>query len=166
MKRFLIALIAAGLMLIPRVARADDGLQLNGLGMPKKEEKVHHDFVNTNAWEIHGDAASSSITGKLVVSCFTDDLDEFKMSLKGLKPNAVYTVWLATSLKETAGRAGVGAPPFKIKTGGGDSVSYQVPLHTCPLTEYRWLEIRYHPDGDPTHLDNSERVVKLRLLAQ
>ena len=131
-----------------------------------KPIKAVHDFVTTTSWKIEPEPGGPPIRGRLTISCYADDRDEFKLELAGLTPRSVHTVWFATSLKETAVRGGVGKPPYQNKSTGGGNLGLQCLVEKCPLSEWKWLEVRLHPDGDPTHMDGSVRVVKVRLLAQ
>lgn len=160
--RRLVILALALFSLLSTAVGAEEGGSYNPdpFNRHKKEDKDHN-YVNTQQWGV--EAVVEGVTGTVKMVCYTDDKDEFKMELKGLKPKSVYTVWFTTSLKETAMRAGLGEAPHSFKVGGGSEKTYQVPLSVCPLKDYKWLEVRLHPDGDPTNLAGSERVLKVRL---
>lgn len=160
MKRNLMVLLPC-LALLVLTMRAVESAPVLG-----KPIKPRHDFVTTTTWTVEPESGQPTIRGRVSVACFADDRDEFKIELQGLKPNAVYSVWLSTSLKDTAVRGGIGKAPYTRKSTGGGSMTVECPLEKCPLTEWKWLEVRYHADGDASHVQQSTRVAKVRLLAQ
>lgn len=160
MKKSLLVALAC-LSLLVFVVRQADSKPI--LGDPMKPK---HNFLNTSTWEVASEPGGRPVRGKLTVTCYADDKDEIKLSMSGLAPNAVHTVWLATSLKETAVRGGVGTAPYQYKSTGGGNLGLVCLLEKCPLTEWKWLEVRMHPDGDPTHIQESVRVARVRLLAE
>lgn len=161
MRRLVIAALA--ILILSAAAWADGGF----INSPynKKPEK-EHTFVNTSEWDLESVLEGVDVKARLKLTCYDDDRDELRIDFSGLQPNSVYTVWLVTSMKDTAMRAGLGDAPHSFKTAGGGGKLFQVPMKICPLVEYKWLEVRLHPDGDPTHMDSSVRVAKVRLLAQ
>lgn len=167
----LIALMAAFVALAPVLAQDED--EEEG---PKpfiknpanaREPKEHHDVVNTSVWTFQPeDESDTKLKGTARVTCFSDDKDQFRLDVNGLKPKSVYTVWFVSSLRKGSERAGIGNEPYSFKTGGGGSKIYQAPLTTCPLIKFKWVEIRIHPDGDPKNVESSFRVLKARMIAE
>ncbi|MBM3460666.1 MAG: hypothetical protein FJX76_01035 [Armatimonadetes bacterium] len=162
MRRLVGFAVLALMVLVGLHASWADGVEFGPTN--KQEKKEHHDFVNSNVWEIVAEPDAPKLKGKLKLSCFSDDKDEFRLELSGLEPGKVYTVWLTSSLKPTAERAGAG-PKHDFKAGGGGGVLFQAPLTTCPLTAFKWVELRVHPDANATRFEDSVRVGKIRLLA-
>ncbi len=85
---------------------------------------------------------------------------------KGLKPNAVYTVWFVNmdaKMKPKA-HAGVGKAPFMFKTDSLGRGSYSAPLNESPFGKWQVVMIMLHPNGDPTDMKNAMGALKAKLM--
>jgi hypothetical protein len=129
-----------------------------------KAPKKHHDFVNSETWTLE-DVGDCKADGVVTLTCYSDDKDNVLLKLRHLPKHSVFTAWVASSMKDEAKTAGLGDKPFSFKTGNSDSLEWGRMTEDCPLAGYRWIVIRQHPDGDPTHLDNSVVILKAHMLA-
>ena len=85
---------------------------------------------------------------------------------KGLKPNAVYTVWFVdmdANMKPKA-HAGAGKSPYMFKTDSSGAGTYESRLKASPFGEWQMLMIMLHPDGDPTHMKNAVGALKAKIM--
>jgi hypothetical protein len=154
----------------PQVVRAE-GFEVGGdtkfnrNNGPKNEP---HRFLSTSEWAIQRDNRDDApqVSGKVSLSCYADDKDDFLLDLDGLKPATRYTVWLVSSLRAGAERAGIGPEPFAATTNDKGHLHLGAPLTKCPLAAYRWIEVREHADGKVTNLDNSVRVARARMIGE
>lgn len=163
----------ASLLLFPSSTASAQDDDDGGNGKPfikpaynAKPPQEHHESIADSVWKLEPPEEGSKARGTVRLECYSDDKDAFRMDVQGLDPKKVYTVWFVSSLKDGADRAGIGKEPFKFKSTGGGKALYQAPLSTCPLISWKWVEIREHPDGDPTHIEQSVRVLKARMQPQ
>ncbi len=73
---------------------------------------------------------------------------EITITVKGLKPNGVYTAWFVT-MKPKMDMAGVGTPDYVIKIDGKGAGSYTATVPAAELAKWQLIEIAYHKTGDP-----------------
>jgi hypothetical protein len=77
--------------------------------------------------------------------------NSFSAEAKGLRPNAVYTVWFV-NMKPKKQEVGVGQPPYMFKTNAEGSGSYSASLSTSPFGKWEAVMIVLHPKGDPMNM--------------
>ncbi len=85
---------------------------------------------------------------------------------KGLKPNAVYTVWflnMDANMKPTA-HVGAGKAPYLFKTDSLGRGSYSAPLNESPFGKWQMVMIMLHPNGDPKDMKNAMGALKAKLM--
>jgi hypothetical protein len=85
---------------------------------------------------------------------------------KGLKPNAVYTVWFVSmgeNMKSSA-HAGAGTPPYMFKTDSSGAGTYDSGLKASPFGKWQMLAIMQHPDGDPTNMKDAVGTLSAKLM--
>ena len=85
------------------------------------------------------------------------------ITAKGLKPNAVYTVWLV-NMQPTMTMAGAGAPPYDFKTDANGNAKYTANLSESPVGKWQAIFIVRHPSGDPKAMDKKEDALMGKLM--
>lgn len=85
------------------------------------------------------------------------------ITAKGLKPNAVYTVWLV-NMQPTMTKAGAGKPPYDFKTDAQGSAKYAADLGESPVGKWQAIFIVRHPTGDPKTMDKMEDALMGKLM--
>ncbi len=85
------------------------------------------------------------------------------ITTKGLKPNAVYTVWLV-NMQPTMTKAGAGTPPYDFKTDANGNAKYTTNLTESPVGKWQALMIVRHPSGDPKAMDKMEDALMGKLM--
>jgi hypothetical protein len=83
---------------------------------------------------------------------------------KGLRPNAVYTVWLV-NMKPKEQKAGAGKPPYTFRTDSQGVGSYSSSLSGSPFGKWQMLMIMLHPSGDPTDMKNMVGALSTKIPA-
>ena len=111
-------------------------------------------FIATFSW-----AAEQKVTlkagpdgkgasGDVVITDSASGQKEIAITVRGLKPGVVYTVWLVT-MKPKMDMMGVGTPDFVIKIDGKGSGTYTATVPAAELAKWQLIEIASHPTGDP-----------------
>ncbi len=80
-----------------------------------------------------------------------------------LKPNSVYTVWLVNTNTDAYGKAGrrpLGIDTNSFRTDGAGNGRYATTANEYDLEYWRFIEVDYHPDGDPRNTKDMEIVLK------
>lgn len=85
------------------------------------------------------------------------------ITAKGLKPNAVYTVWLV-NMQPTMTKAGAGAPPYDFRADAQGNARYTADLNESPVGKWQALMIVRHPSGDPKAMDKMEDALMGKLM--
>ena len=85
------------------------------------------------------------------------------ISAKGLKPNAVYTVWFVT-MQPSMSKAGAGAAPYSFTTDGQGNATYKAELSESPVGKWQAIFIVRHPSGDPTDMARMEDALMTKLM--
>ncbi len=76
-----------------------------------------------------------------------------------LKPNSIYTVWLVNE-NPRDGAYALGLDTNFFKTDGKGNGRYVTTIHEYTLQYWRFIEVNYHPNGDPN--DSKEMVEELK----
>ena len=79
--------------------------------------------------------------------------ENISIQTKGLKPNAVYTVWFV-NMKPKKHEAGAGEAPYMFKTDSYGNGTYSARLKESPFGNWKMLMIVLHPSGDPKGMKN------------
>jgi hypothetical protein len=85
------------------------------------------------------------------------------ITAKGLKPNAVYTVWFV-NMQPTMTKAGAGTPPYDFRTDAQGNGKYTASLGESPLGKWQAIFIVRHPSGDPKAMDKMEDALMGKLM--
>jgi len=101
----------------------------------------------------HGKGAS----GSAVVVDKGGDKKDVSITLKGLKPGAVYTVWLV-NMKPKMDMAGLGAGDFSFRSDDKGHASYTATIDAAEFSKWQLIEIAYHPSGDATNMKEMENT--------
>lgn len=101
----------------------------------------------------HGKGAS----GSAVVADKGGDKKEVAITLKGLKPGAVYTVWLV-NMKPKMDMAGLGAGEYSFRSDDKGNASYTATIDAAEFSKWQLLEIAYHPSGDAKNMKEMENT--------
>lgn len=163
-------LALAALLLFGSPAAWSDGFSVDGMrnGTSSSDQSARHVSQSYSDWAVQSDLPEGApqLKGKVSVSCFADDKDDFTLDIDGLKPKAMYSVWLVTSMRSSADRAGVGPEPFTALADAKGHLHLGAPLKSCPLVRYKWVEVREHADSNPANLDASVRVARVRMIGE
>ena len=101
------------------------------------------------------------VQGEVVIRDNGQDRKEITINATGLKPNAVYTVWLVSMkpsliplVKPKMEKAGLGEGDYSFKSDDTGNGHYAGAISTTELEKWEMLKIAHHPDGDPTNMKN------------
>jgi hypothetical protein len=130
-----------------------------------------HQHYTTNKWDVVPLDKDSPVKGICILDCYTDELDEVHLELRGVRPNGVYSVWLTRrESPEVIARASVGiawegkaAADATFVGRPNGTANFHGCLHNCPLGTWKTLEIRYHPDKNGKNVETSVLIVKIPL---
>jgi len=92
------------------------------------------------------DKAGQGAKGEVVIADGKAGQKEITISMTGLKPNSVYTVWLV-NMKPKMDMLGVGTGDYLFKSDGKGIGNYTATISNAELEKWEMLEIAYHPDG-------------------
>ena len=163
-------LTLTALLLLCSPGAWSDGFSVDGMrnGTSNSDQSARHVNQSYSDWAVQVERhdGAPQLTGKASVSCFADDKDDFTLDIDGLKPKAMYSVWLVTSMRPSAERAGVGPEPFTTLADAKGHLHVGAPLTSCPLVHYKWVEVREHPDSNPANLEASVRVARVRMIGE
>ncbi len=76
---------------------------------------------------------------------------EITIAADGLKPNAIYTVWVV-NMKPKMEMAGVGSGDYSFKSDGSGRGQFTGTFPAAELATWQMLEIAYHPDSNPKNM--------------
>jgi len=102
------------------------------------------------------DKAGQGAKGEVVIADGKAGQKEITISMTGLKPNSVYTVWLV-NMKPKMDMLGVGTGDYLFKSDGKGIGNYTATISNAELEKWEMLEIAYHPDG------NAKNMKKLQI---
>jgi hypothetical protein len=133
-----------------------------------------HTQVTYNKWKLQATPDGGKLQGTVRLDCYSDEYDQVFLKVKGLQPHAKYTVWLVNTEKgEAIERAGVArhwtgdeASEFFFVSEEDGQGFYNGWLTRCPLGKWKYLEVRYHPNGNVKDLDRSVVVAHARMLGR
>jgi hypothetical protein len=93
------------------------------------------------------DKAGQGAKGEVVIADGKAGQKEITISMTGLKPNSVYTVWLV-NMKPKMDMLGVGTGDYLFKSDGKGIGNYTATISNAELEKWEMLEIAYHPDAN------------------
>jgi hypothetical protein len=96
---------------------------------------------------LKADKAGKGATGEVAIVDAKAGQKELTITIAGLKPNSVYTVWLV-NMKPKMDMAGVGTGDYSFKSDAKGAASYSATISGAELAKWQMLEIAYHPGGD------------------
>jgi hypothetical protein len=96
---------------------------------------------------LKAEKAGQEARGQVVITDGKAGQKEIAISMTGLKPNSVYTVWLV-NMKPKMDMLGVGTGDYSFKSDGKGTGSYAAAISNAELEKWEMLEIVYHPDGN------------------
>ena len=88
--------------------------------------------------------------------------DHINLQARGLKPDAVYTVWFV-NMKPKKSEKGAGTAPFMFRTDPWGNGSYSEPLNEAPFGKWSMIMVVQHPNGDPKDMKNMVGALKASL---
>ena len=81
---------------------------------------------------------------------------------RGLKSNAIYTVWFV-NMKPKKHETGAGSAPYMFKTDPNGFGQYSALLSESPFGKWQMIMIVLHPNGDPADMKNMVGALKAKL---
>lgn len=138
-------------------------------GDPPSAQHVHY---TSNEWKVAPTPDGENVTGTCRLDCFTDEYDQVFLRLKGLQSQGRYTVWVVNRDKSDGGeeRAGVArhwtgdeAEKFDFTAEINGNGFYNGWLSRCPFGKWKFLEVRFHPNGNPKDVEGSVIVSRVKL---
>lgn len=90
------------------------------------------------------------------------DQSHVSIQARGLKPNAVYTVWFVNTNPKKH-ETGAGIAPYMFRTDKWGDGSYSAPLDESPFNRWAMVMIVLHPNGDPKDMKNMVGALKAAL---
>ncbi|MBR9986936.1 MAG: hypothetical protein KFF68_13605 [Desulfosarcina sp.] len=90
------------------------------------------------------------------------DKSHINLQARGLKPEAVYTVWFV-NMKPKKIQTGAGLAPYMFRTDQWGNGSYSAPLNEAPFDKWSMIMVVQHPNGDPKDMKNMVGALKSAL---
>lgn len=81
----------------------------------------------------------------------------------GLKPNAVYTVWLV-NMSPTMTKAGAGTAPYTFTADAKGGATYTAELGDSPVGKWQSIMIVRHTTGDPKNMNDMAEGLMAKLM--
>ena len=94
------------------------------------------------------DKAGKGASGEVVIRDTDTGQKEIAITVRGLKPEGVYTVWFV-NMKPKMDMAGIGTPDYVIKIDNKGSGTDRATVSASELEKWQVIEIAYHKSGDP-----------------
>lgn len=134
-----------------------------------------HVLFTDNQWNVVPTPDGKGIKGTIRLDCYTDEYDTVFVNVKGMVPGGKYTCWMVN--QEGGGpdaeRAGVSrhwdgddATKYDFRAEKDGRGYYHGWLSRCPLGRWKYIEVRYHPDGNEKNLEGSVPVLHARCKPQ
>jgi hypothetical protein len=102
--------------------------------------------------------------GEAVISDAGAGQKKIDITVRGLKPDEVYTVWFV-NMKPKMDMAGLGTPDYVIKLDRRGGGRYTATVTTRELEKWQLIEIASHPTGDPRDMKKMGIALKGELVA-
>ena len=100
---------------------------------------------------LKADKAGKGATGEVAIADAKAGQKEITITMSGLKPNAVYTVWLV-NMKPKMDMVGVGTGDYSFKSDDKGTANHTANISSAELEKWQMFEIAYHPDGDAKNM--------------
>ncbi len=94
------------------------------------------------------DKTGKGASGEVVIKDTDMGQKEITITVRGLKPDGVYTVWFV-NMKPKMDMAGIGSPDYVIKIDNKGSGTYRATVSAAELEKWQVIEIAYHKSGNP-----------------
>ncbi len=114
--------------------------------------------ADKKSFSLMGQKDSPKASGTAVV-----DGTRLTITAKGLKPNAVYTVWFV-NMQPTMTKEGAGTPPYAFTTDAKGQAKYEAALGESPIGKWQAIMIVRHPSGDAKDMDHMEDALMAKLM--
>ncbi|MDO8427423.1 MAG: hypothetical protein Q7T24_07905 [Deltaproteobacteria bacterium] len=102
--------------------------------------------------------AIKDANGEALIRDAGEGRKKVEISLKGLDPNSVYTVWFA---KDRPGEmAGIGGGNFSFRSDAVGNGQYSALIPEKEITNWDNIEVLLHPDGNPGNTRNAKVALK------
>ncbi|MBN4053166.1 hypothetical protein JYT92_00280 [bacterium AH-315-L15] len=108
---------------------------------------------------LHPSADGKGAIGKMVIQNLNQNEKEVSIHTEGLKPGAVYTVWLINMkpsifpfVKPKMEMAGLGQGDYSFKTDDSGNGAYRATISGKDLGNWQLVKIAHHPDGNPKNM--------------
>ena len=101
--------------------------------------------------KLKADKGGKGASGEVVIADAKAGQKAITISMTGLKPNSIYTVWLV-NMKPKMDMLGVGTGDYSFKSDGKGVGNYTATISNAELEKWEMVEIAYHPDGDPKEM--------------
>lgn len=90
------------------------------------------------------------------------DNRHISLQARGLKPDAVYTVWFV-SMKPKKSETGAGEAPYMFRTDARGNGTYSAPLNEAPFGKWSMIMVVLHPNHNPKNMKNMVGALKAPL---
>jgi hypothetical protein len=90
------------------------------------------------------------------------DTSHVSIQARGLKPDAVYTVWFV-NMKPKKKVMGAGVMPYMFRSDKWGDGNYSTSISKAPFGDWAMLMVVLHPNGDPGDMDNMVGALKTPL---
>ena|SRR5437016_4570987 len=104
---------------------------------------------------LKADKAGKGAKGEVTIADAKAGQKELTITVSGLRPNSVYTVWLV-NMKPKMDMAGVGSGDYSFKSDEKGTANYSATIPSAELEKWRMFEIAYHPNGDAKDMKKME----------
>ncbi len=105
------------------------------------------------------DKAGKDASGEVVIKNVDTSQKQIVITVRGLKPEGVYTVWFVT-MKPKMDMAGIGSPDYVIKIDSKGSGTYRATVSAAELDKWQVIEIAFHATGDPKDMKHMSIALK------
>lgn len=100
-----------------------------------------------------------NVKGTATISDAGEGQKRIAIEASNLKPNSTYTAWF---VNEKAGKdmAGVGTGDYSFKSDAKGNAKYTAVVPSSEIESWDSLEIAYHPDNNPSNMENISTALK------
>jgi hypothetical protein len=96
---------------------------------------------------LKADKAGKGAKGEVVIADPKAGQKQVTITMSGLRPDSVYTVWLV-NMKPKMDMAGMGTRDFSFRSDSKGTGKYTAIVSNADLEKWQVVEIAYHPGGD------------------
>jgi hypothetical protein len=111
------------------------------------------------------DKTGKGASGEISIKDTNTGQKEITITVRGLKPEGVYTVWFV-NMKPKMDMAGIGAPDHVIRIDDKGSGTYHATVSAAELEKWQMIEIAYHKTGDPKDMKHMTGALKGGLISR